>query len=462
MERKRIVFPRAGASGVVAGAVTGIAAVALAGTAVAQRVASDSSEPLLEATHLPLHLTADGEPAELRYDVYCASGEVTGLEDGCDATGTAYVRAGDAGAFEAIPLEEDANAGVGRLVARVPDGITRSRAGFSYYAILRDESTDRTVTLPAGGATAPHRSLPIARSPHIALGSHEFGRTRAADARVAAASWGSGAHQVGLEEGRNLSPIGGTAFDVDANGTVHVLDEANRRVLRWRPGSRAPDHVPVAVQGTLADLSVAEDRTMFVLETTAEPGHSPLLRVFERNGAARGAIEIPERAAVVRMGPDGPVVLQQPSGQWMRAAVAGRPLHELEQLRSGRSGRPLPGGGEVVILRVGAEVRAALVGKSNARRSWIVTSDTPIAEVQLAEPFRDGLLLVVRAYSDTESEFVVLVLDRGGLAQRFAVASSDWAETAPLSRFRLAGSSLYQLGSTPDRVFVDRFDLEVR
>ncbi len=44
----------------------------------------------------------------------------------------------------------------------------------------------------------------------------------------------------------------------------------------------------------------------------------------------------------------------------------------------------------------------------------------------------------------------------------FSVAAADWAETAPLSRFRLAGSRVYRLGSTPSGVHVDRFDLEVR
>jgi hypothetical protein len=44
---------------------------------------------------------------------------------------------------------------------------------------------------------------------------------------------------------------------------------------------------------------------------------------------------------------------------------------------------------------------------------------------------------------------------------RFAVESREWAESAPLARFRLAGSSLYRLGSTPAGLFVDRFDLEV-
>ena len=58
-------------------------------------------------------------------------------------------------------------------------------------------------------------------------------------------------------------------------------------------------------------------------------------------------------------------------------------------------------------------------------------------------------------------EFAVLVLDRDGLVSRAAVDSADWAETAPVSRFRLRGTSLYQLGSTSDGAFVDRYDLEV-
>ena len=56
----------------------------------------------------------------------------------------------------------------------------------------------------------------------------------------------------------------------------------------------------------------------------------------------------------------------------------------------------------------------------------------------------------------------MLILDRKGLVHRFSIESADWAETAPLGRFRLVGRSLYRLGSTPDGAFVDRFDLEVR
>ena len=72
-----------------------------------------------------------------------------------------------------------------------------------------------------------------------------------------------------------------------------------------------------------------------------------------------------------------------------------------------------------------------------------------------------GLVVVVKTYTDERDEFLVLVLGHGGLVERSSVESFQWAESAPLARFRLAGSSLYQLGSTPAGAFIDRFDLEV-
>ncbi len=81
--------------------------------------------------------------------------------------------------------------------------------------------------------------------------------------------------------------------------------------------------------------------------------------------------------------------------------------------------------------------------------------------MQLAEALGTRLVVVARVYSDTQDEFVALLLGAAGLERKLALDSADWAETAPLSRFRLVGSSLYQLGSTPANVFVDRFDLEV-
>ena len=70
-------------------------------------------------------------------------------------------------------------------------------------------------------------------------------------------------------------------------------------------------------------------------------------------------------------------------------------------------------------------------------------------------------MVVVKTYSEEQAEYIVLVLDHGGVVRRFSADASQWAEAAPLARFRLSDGSLYQLGSTPAVAFVDRYDLGV-
>jgi hypothetical protein len=453
-------------AGVLTGIAVGAALLALASVAVAHRLtAADDADPstLIEATHLPTLLTGAGEPAELRYDIYCASPDLD-QDSGtaCDAEGTVFVRPGSSGPFRPIPLKVDPGATEGRYVARVPDAVSSGEDGFSYYAVVRNARTGAETTLPAGGAQAPQHSLPLGQAVTVVLGAHAFGAVRKADARVASAAWGDAGEQVGLEEGPLATPIGATAFDVDASGAVAVLDEAKKRVVRFRAG-RATGVVPLDLNGTLADMSVASDGTIYVLESAGQaPDSTPLVRSFRPDGISKGSWHAAERTATaVRIGPAGPVLLEYPAAQWMPAADHGMALHGRAQEEHGNSGRPIPGGEEVVVLRTGNEVRAALVRSGGVLRSWRVESGTPIGEVQLAEPLGARLVLVFRVYTDSRDEFVALVLDKRGVVRRFSLEPADWAEAAPISRFRLSGSSLYQLGSTPSGMFVDRFDLEV-
>jgi hypothetical protein len=446
---------------VLVGAVFGVVVALLAGAAPAQDFGSQTAGPLVEATHLPPLLATPGERVELRYDAFCVFSE-SAPDSACDVEGAVFVRPGDAGPFRSLALQEDGGASEGRLGATVPTAIARAAGGFSYYAVLRSRTNGASVTLPAGGAAGPMRSFALQRPVEVELGAHAFGRVRTATTRVVEAAWGDGPTEVGLEQGANLQAVGGSSFDVTQDGAVHVLDEANTRLLRWRAGTNSPQVVPLSINGTIADLAVAEDGTLFVLETIAQDSREPVLRIFAGDGAPKATVEMAERASQVRVGPEGPVVLQNGSAQWRPVADGTGVLGPAAQLSSGRSGRPLRGGDEVVVLRRDRELRVAIVGAEGVRRSWRISGDTPLAEVQLAEPVGSRLVLVVRAYSDARDEFVVLLLGNRGLDARFSVPSRDWAETAPVSRFRLAGSSLYQLGSTPSGLFVDRFDLEVR
>jgi hypothetical protein len=298
----------------------------------------------------------------------------------------------------------------------------------------------------------------------VDLGRHTFGSNTRDGSRVAFASWGDRAGQAGLEHGQNLGPIGASAFDVDIRGSVFLLDQAHRRVLRWDEGSKLATNVPVSVSGTIADMSVAEDGSIFVLETTAAaPGRRPLVRRFDDGGRELEAIETAERtSSQIRIENDSPVVLGHPSHHWMPIVVDGAPASPERQLERGRPGRRFGSGVEVVAARDGNEIRVAVVADRAVTRSWCVTSATPLAEVQLAEPWGQRVVLVAKVYDDTADEFLVLVLGRTGLVDRFALDSADWAEASALGRFRLLGRALYRLGSSPSGVFVDRYDLEVR
>jgi hypothetical protein len=446
--------------GLVAGGAVGVASIAVVGSAVAQRT-TGTAQAVLEATHLPPLLALPGERIDLTYDVHCVPAGVDDPEDSCSVAGSLFLRASGRGAFRELPLTAGVDQGVAQLSAVVPDALASDRAGFEYYAAL-DAGDGGTLTVPSGGAGGPHRVHPLANTVEVDLGAHTFGAPRRASARVASAEWGDGPADVGLEHGR-LAPIGASSFDVDETGNVVVLDHARRRLLQWQGGATVPVQVPLSIDGHLADMSIDGDRSIYVLESVARSGRKPLIRRFDADGRELDIVEAADRTpSQIRMGPAGPVVLQQPSNQWMPVAAGGSPVGPAEQRRGARSGRPLRGGGEVVVLRRDNEIRAALVVNGGVRRSWRVSSRSALAEVQLAEPHGQRLVLVVRVYTEGADEFVVLVLDRRGLAQRFSIASADWAETAPLSRFRLVGGSLYRLGSNPRSAFVDRFDLEVR
>jgi hypothetical protein len=200
-----------------------------------------------------------------------------------------------------------------------------------------------------------------------------------------------------------------------------------------------------------------------VLEPPNRATRVPVLRSFDRTGTLKWTQRLSDRTwAKLAIGPGGPVVQQAPSEQWLPAGSAGAALDRTAQARRGRPGRPLANGREIVVERVGAdELRLAELAGNAVLRAWRISSRTPLGEVQLAEPMRNHLVVVVKAYTDDRSEFLVLVLDRSGLVKQLSVDASQWAETAPLARFRLAGSSLYRLGSTPTGASVDRYDLEV-
>jgi hypothetical protein len=70
-----------------------------------------------------------------------------------------------------------------------------------------------------------------------------------------------------------------------------------------------------------------------------------------------------------------------------------------------------------------------------------------------------GMLVVIRVWNEAHAQFRVLRLTPARLAANFAVDRAEWAESASLSRFRLHGSTLYQLRSTPSGMTIAAFEI---
>jgi hypothetical protein len=441
MRRPSIRSLAGGAAGIVAGIAGGVAFTAVSAGTAAQPAPSVP----IEAAHVPAVLTLPGEPVQLRFAIVC-----TPREDGrpCDGSGEVYLRAGQTGSFSRLELQTGTDSREGRYFVDVPPEVASSPDGFSYYAVLRGGT--ESLTLPAGGAEAPHRSFPLRGATNVELGRHGFGRVRQPDARVVDARWGGDLGEVGLTGTRALGFTGPSSFDVAADGTVTLLDQANGRIQRWARGRS--DAVPIEVSGGLADLAVEPDGTIDVLEPPNRETPHPYLRSFRRDGEPKWTRKLTERTwAGISSGPEGPVVHQQPSEQWFGPGE-----------RGGKPGRPVARGRQLLVARVGdRELRVADLAGNTVKRAWRITSTTPLGEVQLVEPMGNELVAVVKTYTEDRAEFVVLALEPMRIRMRFSLASPAWTETAPLARFRLSGSALYRLGSTPGGAFVDRFDLEV-
>jgi hypothetical protein len=290
----------------------------------------------------------------------------------------------------------------------------------------------------------------------VGLGTHVFGSPRKPDARVVSATWGAGPGALGLITGRELVRIGPSAFDIAPDGTVVVLDQVNDRLAAYAPG-RSARHTAIAFDGGEGDLALGADGTAYVLDHRAQP----VVRSYATSGALAATVGVGAGGDMLRAAPAGAQLHTYAGGgdQWLPVAGAAGLLQPGQQVARGRPGRIAAGGVEVVVRGSRTEALFSLVRGEQVLRTWRVTSATNLGEIQLAEPFADGMLVVLRVWTETKAEFVALVLTPAGLSDSFAVDASQWAESAALGKFRLKDKTLFQLRSTSAGAEVVTFDL---
>jgi hypothetical protein len=342
----------------------------------------------------------------------------------------------------------------------VPQRYT-SGAGFDYYVDVED-GRGGAATLPSSGHDAPQHVWTVASETAVDLGSHGFGRTRPADAVAVRAAWGAGDGQVGLISGPEQARIGPSAFDVDNDRSIVVLDQVNHRLAVYTPGQPARQF-PITFTGGEGDVAMyplSGYGAIYVLDDGGAESPTPLVRSFDRSGYPIALTPLAEPVAdMIRSGPDGPLVHGYPSELWFPTGAGKPPLTPAEQAPLGRPGRAVAGGLAVVVHAGPSEARFAFVRGNEIAKTWLVTSPTSLGEVQLAEPYGDGLLVVVRVWTEDQAEFEVLRLGPSGLVSRFSVDRAEWAESASLSRFRLRGDTLYQLRSDSSGIAIATFQI---
>ena len=426
-----------------------------------------SHSAVLDATHLPPLLTAPGRADRARATTSTARRPSDEIADaGCDARGTVFVRASGARSFASPPARNRAAKRRPPARGRRPGRARRGTGGFEYYAVLEAPAVGERSRFPP--AEPRRRSLAAARAQRRRRARGTTGSasdaTRRRPRRIRALGRRP-RQRPGSSRGGTSRRSARRAFDVDTSG--------NGLPPRPGPSPRAPLATRASTRPAASRLGQRDARRHVRRERRidlrarddAPPGAAPLVRrVRRRRARARGrrdrgadAVADPDRAR--RSG--RPAAARRTSGRrssWTvcrrRRARAARAWTARPPLRGRARGRRTPRTATRFALR-------GLAGRTSTR-SWRVTSATPLAEVQLAEPWGPRVVVVVRVYDDTTDEFVVLVLVGDGLVERFALDSADWAETAPLARFRLVGSFALPARLDARGVFVDRFDLEVR
>jgi hypothetical protein len=214
--------------------------------------------------------------------------------------------------------------------------------------------------------------------------------------------------------------------------------------------------VRIAFSGGEGDLAVDGAGKIYVLDSAAKP----IVRAFTAAGVPIAAAQLAEPVSdMIRVGPSGPLVHSYPSEMWLATGPGRPPFGPERQLATAQPARSADGGIGVVVHASPAAVKLALVRGDRVVRAWLLHSESSFGEVQLAEPYGDGMVVVVRLWNEKHAEFRVLRLGAKGLLQSFDVAPAEWAESASLSRFRLHGNTLYQLRSDPSGIEIARFEI---
>jgi hypothetical protein len=438
-------------AGLGLGCATGAAILVVGGLTAAGKahgLREAEATGIRDVLHTPPLLVSPEREVTLRYEVVCQADE---LGTPCPIRGTLFVRRFGDEVYRPVPLRAG---GESTLAATLAASLVDRSDGFDYYARI-DDGLGSSRNIPDGGGSAPQRAWFMRDATRVDLGAHSFGQLRDPDATVLRASWGDNPGAAGLIAGKELARIGPSAFDVTPAGAVVLLDQVNRRLAFYSRPAGLPRYVSIPFAGGEGDLAVDRSGEIHVLDL----GPAPVVRSFSSSGEQVASVEVSEAPDMVRAGSDGPAIHGFPGDLWLPLRRGGQPLSPAARAAGARPGLSVGSGNDLVVHGGSNEADFALVAGHRVVHAWRIVSGTNLGEIQLAEPLGGDLVVVLRVWTESSSEFVALVLSDRGLEHSFSMETAEWAEAAALSRFRVHDATLYQLRSKSTGVEIGTFSL---
>jgi hypothetical protein len=385
-------------------------------------------------------LVRAGERVLVPVDVVCATRAGTP----CDATVSMSARTG-AEAWHQV--EAPAVKGLRfDLTAPASRASGAGRSGRVDFYLSARGASGRSTSL--GSAADPLSFYVVPRLPVLRVGAIPFGRVRGGQT-VLSLPWGSGPMRAGIQLGIEAATLGPSSFDIDAAGRISVADSLQGRVAVFRDGA-VVRQTPLPLSAR-ADIAFGAGGRVFV----ADREHGTVtVRTIGSTGRVESTSSIGYAAGwQIHASVAGAFVNALPLDAWIGAgSPSGRPLQ----------GMPSSSGTRVIRLGSERSVRIGLVRGDQVESAVEITSAVRFGEVALADADGAGGVVVVvhvwRSAPTAADQYQVIHIRNGRVIETFAVANSKFAETPPLSRFRLApNGDLYHLATTPSGMSIDRY-----
>lgn len=345
-----------------------------------------------------------------------------------------------------VPLVEQLGSGLLAATLEVPDGAT----AVEYWVELSTGGT--TSRWPPAGHRAFELTVGNEGPSRVDIALPDLTAALAGSASAApvvVGPWGPGESSFGMDFAGE-TPVGPASFDVAEDGSVVVVDQANRRlVLVDANGGRRV--VPVEISAGISDVRFTAVGDVVVFEEAP----AAVVKLFTTDGVLLDSARL-GNAIAGGLGRDaaGVWALEGPQQEWRLVVRAGDRAvlaPEEQAVLLGNWAGSSDGGRDLRVSVRPDETRLAVIDSAGAAARVVSLRGGGLNQGALHVAHLDeagGGLVVQAMYGDTAtghvSVFAVLQLEDGKIASVTVLPESAAAETSPRGRFRFVDGRLYQ------------------